>query len=68
LKDTLLEDEIKEISSSVGTWKLRVAYLIWLINEDFSGCQFSQHRPEIKILKQNQKEDGKEDKTREKRK
>jgi len=35
LKDTLIENEIKGMSSSVGTWKLRVAYLIWLINEDF---------------------------------
>ena len=40
--------------SSVGTWKLRVAYIIWLINEDLlwaAGCQFSQHRVEMKIVK-----------------
>ena len=28
------------MSNSVGTWKLRVAYLIWLINEDFLAVSF----------------------------
>lgn len=32
------------------------------------GCQFSQHRTEMKILKQKQKEEDKEAKTRDKRK
>ena len=35
-----ITDEIKDMSGSVGTWKLRVAYLIWLINEDFLTVSF----------------------------
>ena len=54
--------------SSVGTWKLRVAYIIWLINEDLlwaAGCQFSQHRVEMKIVKKKKrKEEGREAKTK----
>ena len=37
----VLEDEIKDMSNSVGTWKLRVAYLIWLISEDVLSVSFT---------------------------